>query len=264
MDMQTAWNQISAYLTDEGLQPDRCEMYGPWSPPEEELGLLGNVAGRDILEIGCGAGQCSIALARQGARVTGLDISPNQLAVARDNARHARADITWLQSRAEQMIELTDATFDLILAAYVLPYVADLPKAFREMARVLRPGGRLIATLDHPLRTIFYDEEDEEPVGFPQRSYFDRRPLRWPYSGADVMLASRHLPLADWLDLGRAAGLELARVVEPTPPQDLLDELWPEDDSRAPLRLLPQAVIFIMRKPRLGTDTRTRPGTDAG
>ncbi len=249
MDMKAAWEAISAYLTREDLHEDDCSLYGPWAPPESELQLLGETRNQAILEVGCGAGQCSIALARQGARVTGLDLSAGQLAAAAARAAAAGVEVEWVEGSVEDLTSLSQMNFDLVIASYVLPYVTDLPGAFRAMAGVLKPGGRLIYALDHPLRTCFFDDVDEELVSYPSRSYFAADPFRWSYPGPEIRLASQHRTIARWLDLGQEAGLRLVRLVEPEPPQALLDELWPEDDPRAPLRNLPQAIIFIMEKP---------------
>ena len=249
MDMKAAWDAISAYLSQESLHEADCTLYGPWAPPESELQLLGETRGRTILEVGCGAGQCSIALARQGAHVTGLDLSARQLAAARVAAATAGVQVDWVEGSVEELARSGQMPFDLVIASYVLPYVADLARAFSAMTAVLKPRGRLIYALDHPLRTCFFDEVDEELVSYPSRSYFATRPFRWSYPGPEIRLASQHRTIAHWLDLGYEAGLRLVRLVEPEPPHVLLDDLWPEDDPRAPLRNLPQAIIFVMEKP---------------
>ncbi len=246
--MQQAWDKISAYLTDEGLHADDCHLYGPWAPSEAELQLLGPVKGLDILEIGCGAGQCSIALAAQGAHVTGLDPSAAQLDEAQERARDAEVAVRWLHGAGDALAQLDAGAFDRVIANYSLPYVNNLSETFAQCARLLKPDGRMVFAMDHPLRTSFYDEADEELLPYPSRSYFDTRPFRWRYAGPDVYLDTHHRTVAQWLDLGHNVGLRLLRLVEPPPPQALLDEIWPEDDFHAPLRNLPQAIIFVLEK----------------
>lgn len=252
MNMRQAWDAIAAYLQEEGLYEDACIHYGPWSPPERDLQLLGDLTGLRVLEIGCGAGQCSVAFARAGAQVTALDLSDRQLAAARKRANDAGVTVEFLQGSADKLDAFDADRFDLLFANYILPYVADLPQAFAGFARVLAPGGRLIFSLDHPLRDCFFDEEDGEMVIYPTRAYFDQSPRRWRYAGLGLPMRSQHRTIVGWLDLISGAGLHLVRLVEPLPPPDLLDEMWPEDGPHAPLRNLPQAIIFVARKPERG------------
>jgi SAM-dependent methyltransferase len=252
MNMRQAWDAIAAYLQKEGLYEDACIHYGPWSPPERELQLLGDLGGVRVLEIGCGAGQCSVAFARAGAQVTALDLSDAQLAAAQQRADEAGVSIEFFQGSADELDAFDADRFDLIFANYVLPYVEDLPRAFAGFARVLAPGGRLIFSLDHPLRDCFFDEEEETMEIYPVRAYFDESPLHWRYEGPELPMHSQHRTVSGWLDLIRSAGLHLARLVEPLPPADLLDEMWPEDGPHAPLRNLPQAIIFVARRPENG------------
>ncbi len=87
IDMRQAWNRTSAaYQAQHQLSTDAAQ-YGPWAPDEKTLRLLGDVRSKRIMELGCGGGQCSIAFAKQGALVTGLDLSDDQLSYARQLAR---------------------------------------------------------------------------------------------------------------------------------------------------------------------------------
>ena len=186
--------------------------------------------------------------------MTGLDLSDRQLTAARERASKAGVTVEFIQGAADalELAPFDAGRFDLVFANYVLPYVEDLPRAFAGFARVLAPGGRLIFSLDHPLRDSFFDEEDGEMSIYPVREYFDEEPLRWRYKGVGLPMHSQHRTVSGWLDLIREAGLQLIRLVEPLPPPDLLDEMWPEDGPHAPLRNLPQAIICVARKPESG------------
>jgi len=246
--MRDAWNQISAsYQARQQIQTGSAH-YGPFAPPESELQLLGDVNELQILELGCGGGQTSIAFAQQGATVMGVDISDQQLRFARALAAQAGVTVTFVQGDGSALPNVQTAQWDLIFSTYTLQYVADLSRCLAECRRLLRPGGRLVFSLDHPLRDCFFDAEEEELAPYPTRSYFDNTPLRWRFPDTTVQLRAQHLAIAQWIDLLTINGFLLNRLVEPTPPQAVLDELWPRDSAYSPLRNIPQTIIFVAQK----------------
>lgn len=105
--------------------------------------MTGDVAGRDVLDIGCGDGALALSLAARGAAVVGLDPNPAMLRAAQSAAADADLRVGLAGGRIEAL-PLPDARFDLITAVTVLCFVSDTAAAWREMARVLRPGGRLV------------------------------------------------------------------------------------------------------------------------
>ena len=245
VDQRMAWNAVSArYQRLHDFYTDDVS-YGPWAPPESELRLLGDVAGLRILDLGCGGGQNSIALARFGAHVTGIDLSEMQIAHARRLAAAAHIPVEFVQGSGEALGALGDGSCDAVFSSNTFPYIADMRRCLAECARVLRPGGRLVFSLDHPARDCFYDEEAGELLPYPARSYFDESAVRWAFDGTSVRMESHHRTLSAWIALLVDAGFTLARLVEPPPPTALLDDLWPEDDPRSPLRNLPQCAIFV-------------------
>ena len=107
-----------------------------------------------VLDAGCGSGQWAIAFAERGARVTGIDLSPKMIRLARDQASARGLDIEW---RTGDVTRLADplAVFDAIHARVLLQFVPDVPAALRELRRVLRPGGRLLASVPGALSPIY-------------------------------------------------------------------------------------------------------------
>lgn len=103
--------------------------------------LLGEVAGLDVLDIGCGDAALAVELARRGARVTGIDPDPAMLRAGA--ARAAAHGVALAQGRIEAL-PFASARFDRVVAVTVLCFVPDAAAAWSEMARVLRPGGRLV------------------------------------------------------------------------------------------------------------------------
>lgn len=112
---------------------------------EEELilDLIGPVAGKRLLDVGCGDGVLSVRLAQAGADVTGLDNEPRMLVAARRRANETGLQISFVDGTA-QALPMDECSFDIVVAVTVLCFVAEPDRAFHEMARVLRPGGRLV------------------------------------------------------------------------------------------------------------------------
>ncbi|MGO9684257.1 MAG: class I SAM-dependent methyltransferase [Beijerinckiaceae bacterium] len=105
--------------------------------------LLGPVAGKTLLDVGCGDGALASELAGRGAIVSGLDADPAMVAAARRRSEAEATQLRFLEGRAEKL-PFDDGTFDRVLALTVLCFVCDAGRAVAEMARVLRPGGRLV------------------------------------------------------------------------------------------------------------------------
>ena len=105
--------------------------------------LIGELRNARVLDVGCGDGALVCAAASRGAVATGLDPDPAMLAAARMRAAGAHVQATFVEGRIER-IPFADASFDVVVAVTVLCFVADASGAVREMARVLRPGGRLV------------------------------------------------------------------------------------------------------------------------
>ncbi len=107
------------------------------------LELLGDIADLDVLDVGCGDGDLSVTLWKRHAQVSGIDASQAMIDAARTRARGQNADIAFTRARAEQL-PFPDSEFDVVVAVTILCFTEDAAGIFREMARVLRPGGRLV------------------------------------------------------------------------------------------------------------------------
>ena len=107
------------------------------------LDLIGDVRGRAILDIGCGDGELAIELARRGGAVTGIDLSAAMIDAAKSRASRCNANIA-LQVAAADKLPFAVEKFDIVTAVTILCFVEDARPVFREIARVLKPGGRLV------------------------------------------------------------------------------------------------------------------------
>jgi SAM-dependent methyltransferase len=137
--------------------------------------LLGDVRGKDVLDCGCGHGMASVVLARQGANVTGFDLSPNYIDEARRRAAANKVDVRFLPADAEQL-PFDDATFDAIWGCAILHHL-DLARAGRELKRVLRPGG--IAVFCEPWGGNPFLNLARRRLPYPGKGHTtDERPLR--------------------------------------------------------------------------------------
>lgn len=218
-----------------------------WCPEglrESDAGLLGDVSGKDVLEVGAGAAQCSRWLHGQGARVVATDVSAGMLAAARDLGGASGVEVPVVQADARRL-PFADGTFDVVFTAFgALPFVPDTSRVHAEVARVLRAGGRWAFAVTHPVRWAFPDD----PEGLTAvRSYFDRRPYVELDDDGTVLYAEYHRTLGDHVADVVAAGLTLERLVEPA---------WPEGHTRTwggwgPVRgrVLPGTAIFVCRRP---------------
>jgi SAM-dependent methyltransferase len=234
-----------------------------WCPEgldEAEARLLGSdLAGKRVLEVGAGAAQCSRWLAGQGAHAVASDLSFGQLAhalridagakagaaAAAAGATAGSADVPLVQADATRL-PFADASFDIVCSAYgAVPFVADSAAVMREAARVLKPGGRWVFSVSHPIRWSFPDDPGEH--GLTARdSYFDRRPYVEFDERGLATYAEHHRTLGDRVREIVAAGLRIVDVVEPEWPAGLT-EVW---GGWSPLRgrVIPGTAIFVTVK----------------
>jgi SAM-dependent methyltransferase len=189
--------------------------WGLFRHREDELGLLGDVAGHDVVELGCGTAYLSAALARAGARPVAVDLSPAQLATARRCQRRHGLSFPLVEANGEQL-PLRDGSFDLVVSEYGVSPWCDPARWVPEAARVLRPGGRLVV-LTHSVLVALCVPADAGPAGDrllrPQR---ELNPVAWDGGGVE-----HHPGHGDWIRLLRSAGFVL----------DALHELYPAADA---------------------------------
>jgi SAM-dependent methyltransferase len=219
-----------------------------WCPEglrEADAGLLGDVAGRRILEIGAGAAQCARWLVSQGADAIALDISAGQLAHAASLSESTGIRVPLVQASATAL-PFAAESFDTLCSAFgALPFVADSATVMTEAVRVLRPGGRFAFSVTHPFRWCFPDTPDAEDLDV-RMSYFDRRAYIEYDELGSPSYAEHHRTVGDRVREAVTAGLTVLDVVEPEWPEGH-DGVWgqwsPERGA-----LVPGTLILVCSK----------------
>jgi len=192
--------------------------YAPLVPGDRELGLLPRpLEGKRCLELGCGAGQNSIFLARQGAEAVAVDVSAAQIRHGRNLAESHGVPVRFLEADLEDLPPDL-GTFDLIHSAYGLPFAADPAGVVEACARLLRPGGTLLLSLGHPVYAGEWLELDEDDRGLFLSNYFHPMPdLRegGDGEGDEAVTCAQAYPVSVAVDWILRAGLRLTALLEP-------------------------------------------------
>lgn len=197
--------------------------------------LAGDVAGRRILDAGCGAGPVSLALRDRGAVVSGFDRSAKMVELAR---QRLGGDVDLRVADITGPLPYPDGVFDDAVAALVLHYLEDWTAPLAELRRVLKPGGRLIVVVNHPILLKMVD---------PETDYFAT--TRWSdeyeFNGQKAVLTYWHRPLHAMTDAFTAAGFRTAVISEP-PPAPEAHELFPDEMARFPSGAFLSFLFFVL------------------
>lgn len=193
-------------------------LFHAWYARPELLRLAGDVDGLRVLDAGCGHGPLAAELRALGAIVSGFDLSPGMVAIAKarlgENSDVRVADLT-------EPLPYDDDCFDLVVCSLALHYVEDWAPTLSELRRVLRPGGRLVLAIIHPFVYAF---------GYQDEDYFalTRYSEDYDFNGQKAVMTYWHRPLQDVIGSFLDAGLRITSVTEPEALPETPDELVPE------------------------------------
>ncbi|WP_406831727.1 class I SAM-dependent methyltransferase [Pedococcus sp. KACC 23699] len=196
-------------------------LFNRWYARPAVLDLLGDVAGRRILDAGCGSGPLLKDLSERGATVSGFDASQAMIGLARarlgEEAELNVADLTRpLPYGAEE--------FDDAVAVLVLHYLEDWSRPLAELRRVLKPGGRLVVVVNHPVIP---------PVMYPEVNYFATVPNaeEYDFDGVSATLTIWYRSLSAMSESFTTAGFRISTISEPSVAPDTPPELLPSSES---------------------------------
>lgn len=202
---------------------NESSLFNAWYERPEMLRLAGEVTGLAVLDAGCGSGPLASALHERGARVTGLDASAAMVGLAR---RRLGQDADVRVGDLREPLPFDDGAFDLVVASLVLHYLQDWSGPLAELRRVLRPGGRVLVSVNHP---------GAYPIVYPRADYFALTEYSedHTFAGQKAVLTFWHRPLSAMAEAFAGAGLRISTITEPSPAPDTPAELLPPMRGRA-------------------------------
>lgn len=208
--------------------------------------------GTRVLDLGCGNGYLSRRLARAGALVVGVDRSSELIERARERERTEPLGVVYVETDAADLGRFGDAEFDLGVANMSLIDIEDAGRALQELGRVIRSGGRLVASISHPCfdvdtRSHYELDASASPptvyraVAGYRSPHSDRYPWVLP-EGRTVWTVGYHRPLSWYVKVLRTAGFVLLDVEEPSPLAGFASQRFPADwVAQIPLHLVLEA-----------------------
>jgi SAM-dependent methyltransferase len=241
------WTKANAEYTDRQARDAWAGeeiSWGMFSGPEAEINALGGVAGKDVVELGCGTAYFGAWLAKRGARVTGVDVTPAQLETARRMQEEFDLPFELIEASAED-VPLPDESFDLAVSEYGASIWCDPERWIAEAARLLRPGGRLVFLCNSTLSILC--APDEGKVGEALvRSHSDLGRIEWP--GEDDGI-NYHLPHGEMIRVLTANGFAVEALHERLAPGTAEDHIYYDFIPADWARRWPAEEIWVARKP---------------
>jgi len=258
-DLGQYWDSIADVYNDAVSITTNDFHYGPLVPGDSSLGLLPeNVAGLRCLEIGAGAGQNSIYLAKNGAKCLATDISDQQLSHGRALAAKENVEVEFLCAAMEDLSVEEHGTFDLIHSSYAITFSHEPARIIATWAKMLKPGGSLVLSTGHPLFSGEWLELDGEQ-GLFIGDYFQPVPdIRYDENDNE-RIRSNFYSISTMTDWFFKAGLVVERILEPEPmnlgeiPVDVRRDKIPYysngwSEYYQQLQYVPGLIVFKCRK----------------
>jgi len=219
------WEELAPdwVAAGERLWALQAPVWGNWNLSDPQL-LPERMEGLDAVELGCGTGYVSAWMARRGARVTGIDISPRQLATARRLAREHGLDIRFVEGNAEAT-GLDPESCDFAISEYGAAIWCEPEAWLGEAHRILRPGGRCVFLGSHPLVIVATPENGAPAERRLHRSYRDLARVDWSDVEIDPGGIEFNRSIAGWFALFARLGFAVGGYDELYAPEDAEDRV---------------------------------------
>lgn len=181
--------------------------------------LTGEVRGQEVCDVACGQGLATRQLAKSGARVTGIDVAPNLLALAQQHEDDESFGIRYVLDDAHMLGSLSDSTFNGVTCNMALMNIAKVPDAFRAIWRILRPGGWFVFSITHPCFEAPHSKwvtRDNGEIVREVANYFDEG-VWWSDNprGVRHRVGDEHRMLSTYINELVETGFALERMLEP-------------------------------------------------
>lgn len=231
----------------------RLEFFGPY-----QIAMMGDVAGKNLLDVGCGSGYFARAMHERGAHVTGIDISPRMIQHAQETGPAAiRYDV--LDAAAIDR-KFPAASFDLATACLSLQDCPEPARVLKAVAKVLKPGGRFVSSIEHPFSSMPFRQWQRADDKKTKKwlcvdKYFERgaMPYTWKRWSYEFTTRALHVTLEQWVDWTIEAGFSIRAMREPKPTEAALrSQPDLEDATRVPYFLIFD-LIADLTAPRAGS-----------
>ena len=217
--------------------------WGAFRVPERALGVIGEVGGLDVVELGCGTAYFSAWLAKRGGRPVGVDVTPAQLETARRQMAATGIEFPLVEASAED-VPLPDGSFDLAVSEYGASLWCDPARWLPEAARLLRPSGRLVFLTNSTLSILCVPAGPgpaTERLMRPQRGMYG---VTWEHEDG----VEFHVGHGEWIGLLRSAGFEVERLLELYAPDDAEEHEYYDTATVDWAQRWPAEDLWVVRK----------------
>ncbi|NYB75618.1 class I SAM-dependent methyltransferase [Sedimentibacter hydroxybenzoicus DSM 7310] len=204
--------------------------------------LLPDFKGKRVLDLGCGYGwHCIYAMENGASSAVGVDISRKMLETAKEKTYFPEIEYI---CRPIEEVDFPEESFDIILSSLALHYVVDYENLIKKIYKMLKHGGNLVFTVEHPVFTAYgtqewHYNENGEILHFPVDNYYYEGKRTAVFLGEKVI--KYHRTLTTYLNTLLMNGFTIKNIVEPQPPQDMMDVPGMKDEMRRPMMLIVSA-----------------------
>lgn len=256
MKNKNNWNIISSkYHKSVDISFDEVH-YGPCGFGENKYKLLGSVREKMIVELGCGGGQNSIALAKQGANVIGIDYSSTQIQNAKSNAKKHSVSVDFFEFDLNKKIPIESDKIDIIISSFLIEYIRDIKSFTKEINRILKTGGICVICDLHPFLSPHDIINIHQSFRFSETDYFSETRINFDWrfeDGSKYEFERFHRPLGAYLSSFKDANLSLESIIEPRVFDDIEKNATPYYDEYIMSQYKfwkrqPYSIIFKLKK----------------